>query len=178
MIGFDLIPFPAAAGQWPGISVSGEAGRSGSILAVDFFLTGAVNSLKIARPAGAPTRKDKLWKTTCFECFLGSNDRPEYHECNVSPAGDWNVYRFCGYRQGMMPEERSTPPTVLLQFRDDCIYLDLRLDLANIANIDAPLTLGMAAVLETCFGDLSYWAMHHGGDRPDFHRRDNFLLNL
>jgi hypothetical protein len=38
--------------------------------------------------------------------------------------------------------------------------------------------LGLAAVLEDRQGRLSYWALAHLADRPDFHHPDSFILEL
>ena len=42
----------------------------------------------------------------------------------------------------------------------------------------AQIELGVAAVLEAADGRLSYWAVRHAATRPDFHRRDTFVLRL
>jgi hypothetical protein len=35
----------------------------------------------------------------------------------------------------------------------------------------------LAAVVETTRG-ISYWALHHPADKPDFHHPDSFALRL
>jgi hypothetical protein len=42
----------------------------------------------------------------------------------------------------------------------------------------SPLRLGLAAVIETTDGALSYWALAHPAARPDFHRREGWTLQL
>ncbi|MEB3264615.1 MAG: hypothetical protein VKJ66_09615 [Synechococcus sp.] len=46
------------------------------------------------------------------------------------------------------------------------------------ALVEAPLRIGVTAVLEDRRGGISYWALAHTGPEPDFHRRDSFLLRL
>jgi hypothetical protein len=40
------------------------------------------------------------------------------------------------------------------------------------------LELGIACVIERLDGTKSYWALRHPAERPDFHRRDAFLVRL
>jgi len=67
----------------------------------------------MASPRGA--RKDELWHHTCFEAFLGLPGSDAYWELNVSPDGDWNLYRFSGYRSGGEPEPAVCAPTLELK---------------------------------------------------------------
>jgi len=36
----------------------------------------------------------------------------------------------------------------------------------------------VAAVVKLRDGRVTYWALSHPGPRPDFHRRDSFLIKL
>ena len=47
-------------------------------------------------------------------------------------------------------------------------------ELAQAASIDA----GLTAVIETIDGARSYWALAHGGDKPDFHDLATFALRV
>jgi hypothetical protein len=40
------------------------------------------------------------------------------------------------------------------------------------------LRLALSAVIEETDGHLSYWALAHPAERPDFHHRDGFVLAL
>ena len=143
-----------------------------------------------------PQRRDGLWQHTCFEAFIAAAGAPAYWEFNLSPLGDWNVYRFDGYRAGQCTESaygqlplrvigpRAAPP------RGDCrlsapgALLELELSCAlppmldNTLRAGAALELGLTAVLETRGGELSYWALQHPGAEPDFHDRRGWLLRL
>src|SRR5438045_24619 len=66
---------------------------------VRYRLVGAQAELKLPQPQ-PPRRADDLWRTTCFEAFLGTGDGG-YYELNFSPSTEWAVYRFDGYRAGM-----------------------------------------------------------------------------
>jgi hypothetical protein len=43
---------------------------------------------------------------------------------------------------------------------------------------DAPLRIGLSAVIEDRDGSLSYWALRHPHGKPDFHHPDAFALEL
>ena len=49
---------------------------------------------------------------------------------------------------------------------------------AVIASTGEALQLGLAAVIESADGALSYWALRHPPGEPDFHHRDAFALAL
>ena len=53
-------------------------------------------------------------------------------------------------------------------------------DLARVSPtyMRAPLTLGLAVIIEEASGGLSYWALAHPSDRPDFHHAGAFALEL
>jgi hypothetical protein len=38
--------------------------------------------------------------------------------------------------------------------------------------------LGLSAVIEATDGTISYWALAHPSDKPDFHHPDSFVLEL
>ncbi len=52
----------------------------------------------------------------------------KYWEFNLSPAGDWNVYRFTDYRQGMEEETAISSLPFNLEMRSRIWQLDLKFD--------------------------------------------------
>jgi hypothetical protein len=40
------------------------------------------------------------------------------------------------------------------------------------------LKLALTAVIEDSSGTLSYWALKHAPNKPDFHHSDGFVLEL
>jgi hypothetical protein len=38
--------------------------------------------------------------------------------------------------------------------------------------------MALSAVIEATDGTLSYWALAHPSDKPDFHHPDSFVLEL
>jgi hypothetical protein len=64
-------------------------------------------------PHRAPARRrDNLWQSTCFECFLKQEGEVAYQEWNFSPSGDWAAYDFTAEREGMAPAEIASPPYI------------------------------------------------------------------
>ena len=53
----------------------------------------------------------------------------------------------------------------------------VRLDGLSAIHPRAPLRIGLSAVIEASDG-LSYWALRHPADKPDFHDADGFALLL
>ncbi|MGA9754691.1 MAG: DOMON-like domain-containing protein [Desulfobaccales bacterium] len=174
---FSLQPFSPISPRLD-ITMSGSIIRRAHKLAIRYELSGQLGKLVIPAPASTPARRHGLWQATCFEFFLGVKQARRYWEFNLSPAGDWNVYRFAAYRQGVKEEMAFTSLPVSLRPEPDSVRLALEVDLGSIIPADQPLEVGIAAVIQLAGGGLTYWALTHGGLQPDFHRRDSFIVAL
>lgn len=144
-----------------------------------FHLEGDLSRIRL--PAAGPAREgDRLWEHTCFELFVARVGEPGYHELNVAPSCEWAIYGFHRYREpGITPrlEERAMPQ--ISQRRDgESFDLDVCLVLSplSVTYAEARLRIGLSAVVETREGRLSYWALRHPRERPDFHDPDAFAL--
>ncbi len=125
---------------------------------------------RLVLPATAtPERKDELWKTTCFELFLGQVGSA-YQEFNFSPSSRWASYAFSDYRKDGHDAALAAPPVIAME-GSAC---RVRLPQAVLAGVSCA---GLTAVIEEQGGHISYWALAHG-DRPDFHRRSCFTLAI
>jgi len=152
---------------------------SRAVLTVAFSLGGALARLRI--PEAGPARPGRdLWRHTCFEAFVARADASAYHEINVAPSGAWTVYAFRGYRDGGPLEDASLAPRARVRCEADRLVLDATIDLARLASDypHAPLRVGLAVVVETADGTLSYWALRHPPGAPDFHHADAFAIAL
>lgn len=175
----DLEPF-APPGELQ-VGVRAEAVRRGTVLALRYVVDDDEAQLRFPEPTGSRARVDRLWEHTCLEAFVAPAGLDCYWEVNFSPGGDWNIYRFDGYRRGMAPEERVQAPAALatLTATAHSLSIEAAIDLGPVPELArAPLDLGLAAVLETVEGRRSYWALRHVGAQPDFHARDTFALRL
>jgi hypothetical protein len=143
-------------------------------LALRYRLEGQLARLRIPPPLPPQQagRQDGLWRHTCFEAFVGPATGSSYHEYNLAPSRAWAAYAFEAYRSGM--QSLAVPsPTIEVGRESGLLLLAARL-----AVPPGPLRLALATVVELGDGTLSYWALRHGRDRPDFHHADGFALRL
>lgn len=136
-------------------------------------------------------RADHLWRHTCFETFISIAGQRAYYEFNFSPDGRWAAYAFSAYRQAAQEHTQAlemalTPaPEIMVQRSPGRLQLNaiLKPNALPPALRGATLDIGLSAVIETRETDthapqLSYWALHHPAERPDFHDRRAFALRL
>ena len=179
MVTAELRPHPTSpceAVSRIGIEINDEAFPRA--LRLRFRVDGDIDRIRL--PATGLTRRgDGLWQHTCFEAFLRTNASDSYHEFNFAPSGDWAVYRF-----GSRRSERSLPalPTPAIEFGASQDHCDLNAEISIAALPELAAAPGLhasaCAVIETVDGSLSYWALAHGGERPDFHDPASFSLRI
>jgi hypothetical protein len=173
---FSLIPFPAP--HLPAITLTGNIARH-HFLDIRYLLTGNVDELFLPPPSPRPGRRAELWKATCFEFFLAAKDEPGYWEFNMSPSGDWNVYRMDAYRRIGFREETKIPQLPLDIKRDlDRFSLDVAVDVAPLVQPKQEIQIGITAVIQTKDGSETYWALAHPAPQADFHSRESFTVAL
>jgi len=175
MAAFVLVPhrdFPSGAVR--AIEVTASRGESGQ-LDLDYRVRGAIDRVrwpewKAVEPA------DRLWEHSCFEAFVGAAGEPGYAELNFATSGQWAAYCFTGYRAGMRPID-----DVLIgggrTFGEGEAQVRRTIDLPDWADA-RDWRVGLAAVIETLDGEISYWALAHAEGRPDFHDEVCFAARL
>jgi hypothetical protein len=172
-----LVPHPAAPATVSvriGVSV---AAAGGGRLVLHYCLEGDTNSVRWPA-AGRGQRMDGLWRHTCFEAFLAAPSG-EYLEYNFSPSGAWAAYQFSAYRAAMRPLPDANTPAMSGERSADAYNLKVTLDVGHgMAPPLAALRLGLAAVIEDESCGLSYWALAHPAEKPDFHHADSFTVCL
>ena len=172
---FSLIAFPDP--DIPDIVITGKILRKNSIFSIHYALTGEIKDIYLPSLSIHPTRKDDLWKDTCFEFFLAIKDLPQYWECNISPSGDWNVYHLDAYRRiGFRSETAIQQLQFAAQRTENGLILNAAIDLDPIIRLGQVLEVGVTAVIQTREGNESYWALAHPAPEPDFHLRESFIL--
>jgi len=175
---FSLIPFQSEDDDRQDLMITGRFGCRDGLLSIRYVLRGNLSDLYIPAPEDTPARKDRLWETTCLELFLGTKGSGTYWECNLSPSGDWNVYRFTGYREGMQEEAAFSSLPFTVRIGQDAIELSLELNVGRIMTEGETIEAGVAAVIATIDGRKSYWALTHPRLQPDFHIRKEFGLTI
>jgi len=174
---FKLIPFPAD--NLPNISISGELIRAGSNFFLHYKVKGEINQILLSAKSAFLSRTDDLWKSTCFEFFVAIPNQPEYWEFNISPSGDWNVYKMDAYRRvGFREETAFTQLPFHLEETDNTLTLNISVDLNPILQPQQKVQVGITAIIQTVDRNESYWALAHPGTQPDFHLRESFSLTL
>ena len=137
-----------------------------------YVLAGDLSRVRVP-PARPPARTAGLWRHTCFEMFAAEGRFAAYREFNFSPSGEWAAYAFAAYREGGAPLA-CPPPEIAVSASEET--LELR---ASVACAPAAmLRVGLSAVVEEVDGALSYWALCHSSDKPDFHHAGAFALEI
>lgn len=175
---FELQPHPTTVPS-PPFTLWASAERSGAFgdtatLNLWFGISAPIGRFLVAPLSEDPARKDELWRTTCFECFLKEEGQVAYQEWNFAPSGDWAAYDFIEEREGMRPADIANAPYVRVE--DNLTWWGLGATLSVPA--DRQFRLGLSAVIEEEDGRRSFWALHHPGPQPDFHHPDCFVAKL
>lgn len=152
--------------------------RSDSRLRIGYRLEGDMGRILVPPPS-EPLIGIELWRHTCFETFLKIDGTAAYHEFNFAPSSAWTVYAFSGYRDGAPLADESMNPQIAVRSQPGELELDATVKLDRLSELhrDGVLRVGLSAVIETNDG-LSYWALHHPTDKPDFHNPEGFALTL
>ncbi len=159
-----------------GLELAVSAARSSSGLLFRCELRGTLEDVLLPEQAAAPSRRDQLWQQTCFELFVAPAGSPQYWEVNLSPSGDWNVYAFDAYREGMREEQAVTALPCRIERRAGFLTLECAFPLDRAP--EQPAEAAASAVIQGRNGQTSFWALRHCGPQPDFHRRESFCLSL
>jgi len=79
----------------------------------------------------------------------------------------------------MAPLMKGAAPVISVREAPESFEMSVAVDLSWITRTAAAeLVLGAAAVVETQARGLSYWALKHVAEKPDFHQADSFVLPL
>ncbi len=167
---FELIPFKSY--QTP-IVISGNLDITAGEMTFDVQLSGNLDSLDWPNRDQCLIREYGLWESTCLELFLGPINGEHYWEFNLAPTGHWNCFSFSDVRQDMQESDSlrltsfsasKTSDSVQARAEIECIDIDL-----------AEIRIGISAVIAQG-NQLSYHALSHRSESPDFHARAHHLL--
>ena len=175
---FELQPHPSCPPSppftlWASAERSAAFGKTAT-LNLWFGVSAPIHRFQAPPIAAEPTRRDELWRSTCFECFLKADGQAAYQEWNFAPFGNWAAYDFDSERTGMRLAEVANAPYIRTE--DNLTWWGLGATLAIPA--DERFVIGLSAVIEDASGAKTYWALHHPGSRPDFHHPDCFAARL
>jgi hypothetical protein len=170
---FTLQPFAPVDCNW---AITGSLAYQGAQLSLNYCVTGDLDQLLIPAPSQIPTRQFALWEATCLEFFLAPVGHSDYWEFNMSPSGNWQVFKLDSYRQGLRDEIAFTALPFVVQVKNSVMMLDVSIDLSQILPPHTAWEISVTAVLQDIDGDFSYWAIDHSGSEADFHLRESFRL--
>ena len=165
-----LVPHP----RTPGAAVRGVHAAAvrtpEGLLALRYRIEADLERLRIPPPC-APAPGERLWQHLCCEAFVAPAPGRAYREFNFSPSGEWGAFEFHGYREGG-PLAVADPG---ISVRTDGQAFELS---ASVEVEAAKLRVALCVVIEELDGALSYWALRHSAQRPDFHHPDGFALEI
>jgi len=134
------------------------------------YLVDGTSSLVLPDPA-EPARTDNLWRTTCFEAFVGG-EGGAYHEFNFAPSRRWAAYAFDAPRAGICNADAAVE--VWIDAGADWIAVEA----AVTADLAPQSPFNLTAVIEEEGGRKSYWALANPPGDSDFHAPSCFLGRL
>lgn len=170
---FALTPF-----YWPGKphpTLTGRLVITAGTLRIEYDLNGLNLPADLPTPSPDPARRLQLWQHTCFELLWGPLHHPNYWELNASPSGDWNLFAFDDYRDGMIEEPRVAAVDIGTQRHARGLRLVCTVPIAGLEH-PGPYRLAPAAIIRLDDGQRTFWATRHPGDAPDFHHPLSFTL--
>ncbi len=145
-------------------------------LYLNYKLTGDLSKIKIPKQL-EHKREIGLWESTCFEFFFLNEEDHSYYEFNFSPSGKWNCFFF--NKQGDQLKETECNVLNFNCNREDNFFeLQIEIDMNSLKesfrNLDE-FKMNLTTVIEA--DDLSYWALDHGKEKPNFHDFKYFRKN-
>lgn len=159
----------------PEVNVEVAIARTAGQVSLRYEIRGNVAALLVPVSAGSG-RRDALWRHTCAELFIAVPGDSGYCEFNFSPSGEWAAYEFDAYRHGMRAAV-CMPPVIEVEQSPAELSLSVRCGAPQLGAF-THLQLGLSMVIEDIAGRCSYWALTHPASKPDFHRREAWLLQL
>lgn len=143
-----------------------------------YAVSGNTGALRIP-PAAGPGTADGLWQHTCLEAFVAAEGEEAYREFNFSPSSQWAAYRFASERRRDSTTATELPaPVVQRTVTPTRLTLDVHLPSTALPSPVMRWQLALCAVIEEHDGRLSYWALRHPCERPDFHHPAGRTLRL
>ena len=178
-----LSPFvPSGTGSVRELAAN-AARENGAVLRFDYSLDASPGRIRIP-PRRPSLQTDELWKHTCFEAFIApATGGDEYRELNFAPSTEWAAYAFTSYRKGMTRLALPVAPRIEVSEAGSQLTVQSRIGIAGLLPESwrvpgTKLRIALAAVIEDDGGNVSYWALRHAPDKPDFHHSAGFILEV
>jgi len=170
-----LIPFNKK--RCPEIQLDVDLKSDGPILKLQFEITNDVNNILIPSRAITPKRVIGLWESTCFECFIKNPNSDSYYEFNFSPDGHWNCFFFETPGKELKECNNIAFPTTISKHNDDHFSFSVEINTESMKEgfwSSKEMEFGLTTVIEDEKNNLSFWAIEHHDERPNFHNFSSF----
>lgn len=141
-------------------------------LRLSFDIKGNIGNYLFDEPC-KQTRKDELWKKTCFELFIAHKNRPNYHELNISTSTEWNFYTFSDYKTAMKEEKNLSEPFIHSSKMQNRYRLSVEFDFYE-ENFKENFTFNLAVILLDKKGIRSFYTIYRKEGKVDFHNKENW----
>jgi len=148
-------------------------------LQLRYVVAGNCAALRIPHTTERPGPADGLWRHTCLEAFVAVEGEAAYREFNFSPSGQWAIYSFASERvRTPLEVDTALKPSTQIPSSSEQLTLTAHLPWTALPPRDSALSIALSAVIEEANGQLSYWALQHPCEQPDFHHPAGRALRL
>jgi hypothetical protein len=174
-----LVRHPSSSDQGLHGIAARIARSADGVLSLTYTLDGDLARIHIPGPTERRVTH-RLWEHTCCEAFIAVEGAAGYWEFNFSPSGEWAGYAFRDYREAEGIADDASAPAITVRRALTRLELEAHISLPALSSLHerATLCIGLAAVIESHDGTLSYWSLHHPAGAPDFHHADARALRL
>lgn len=120
-------------------------------------------------------RKDKLWESTVFECFLKKIGGEGYFEIHLDLDLNWNVYWLSHYRSPLELSEQIQifQPSVISNREQTIVQMTLCLD--RLHSLTKHQWSYLNPVIWEENGSKWHFSPSHPAKKPDFHNHRHYL---
>ena len=144
-----------------------------------YVVAGNCAALRIPHATDRPGPADGLWRHTCLEAFVAVDGDSAYREFNFAPSGQWAIYSFASERVRTPSEvDVAIQPSIQIHSDSEQLTLTAKLPWTTLPPRGRTLWIALSAVIEDANGQLSYWALQHPCEQPDFHHPAGRALRL
>ncbi len=171
---FALIPHPAFPAP-RGLAVFAGVRAMAGALGLSYRLEGPLHDL-VLPDAGPARRGVDLWRSTCFEAFVRA-PCGAYGEINLTPDGAYCAYRFDAYRRVGARDWDLGAPALDVVRAGDVLTMDAQVRVQDPA-LQGRMKVGLTVVIQSAAHELSFWALAHPLERPDFHHPEGCMVDL
>lgn len=142
---------------------------------ISYSLKGDIATIDLEDGTPKRNRVIGLWQKTCFELFI-KNNKDQYIEFNFSPVFEWNCF-FFNKKGDALSEYKPMDEVKFDILRSLNVFtLIVEIDRENFPEnfFDGEMLAGITTVIKDKDAKVSYWALSHNDNRPNFHHFDSF----